>query len=358
MHSLSSFVKPGLIAVILVFAGTSAVRGQVPRNPHGTLPQGLDCANCHRTGGWTDLKEPLDFDHRRATGFELEHGHAGVRCVSCHAEARFDDPGTGACAACHVDVHQGQLGDACTRCHTTRGFDDVDGIAVHLTTTFPLTGAHLQVACSACHADDRGGAFSPLETACVHCHRSDYEAAASIDHREAGFSEQCDDCHGTTGWAGSGQFDHAIASGGFELVGVHAVLRCSTCHIVPGFTTVFEPAGPSDCLGCHQADYDRAHAASGFDTACATCHDQDRWSNARFSDHDSVFPIYSGTHRGEWDSCTTCHSTPGVYTQFTCFNCHEHEQSRTDRHHREVRSYVYESSQCYRCHPRGRGEDD
>lgn len=358
MRSLPPFVNPAPLAVVLAFACIGAASGQVPAGPHGPLPRGIDCADCHLTGGWTRLKEPPDFDHRRSTGFPLENRHADVRCVACHPEARFNDPGTDACGSCHVDVHQGQLGDACAGCHSTRGFDEVDGVAVHLRTTFPLTGAHLQIACSACHADDAGGAFRPLEPACVHCHRADYETASSIDHREAGFSEQCDECHGTTAWAGSGQFDHALASGGFDLVGVHGVLRCSSCHIVPGFVTRFEPAGPSDCIACHQADYDRAHAASGLDTACGMCHDQDRWTGARFADHDARFPIYSGTHRGEWDACATCHATPGSYALFTCFACHEHEQSRTDRHHEEVPSYVYESTQCYHCHPRGREEDE
>jgi hypothetical protein len=40
---------------------------------------------------------------------------------------------------------------------------------------------------------------------------------------------------------------------------------------------------------------------------------------------------------------------------FSCIDCHQHVQSRVDPEHRGVRNYVYGSTQCYTCHPRGNG---
>ena len=68
------------------------------------------------------------------------------------------------------------------------------------------------------------------------------------------------------------------------------------------------------------------------------------------------FPIFSGRHAGEWDTCQTCHTQPASFEVFTCLTCHEHRRSEMDDEHDEVRGYVYESTACYSCHPDG--EDD
>ena len=305
------------------------------------------------------------------------------------------------------------------------------GLALHARTSFPLTGSHIQVTCESCHIDDRGGAYSPLDSDCYSCHQSDYNAAASVDHVSFGFSTACRNCHNTLGWGGSGgAFDHPVVSGGFDLVGAHARIRCESCHIVPGlapiyaatsqddciachqddyqrqhggvfptdciachdneswdaeevehtalsngfdlvgahsriaceschvvpgFASIYSPANESDCIACHQDEYQREHAGSGFPNDCLACHNVDNWSS-EFRDHDQqFFPIYSGRHANRWNGCETCHTAGGDFSAFTCLNgCHG--RNETDRKHSEERGYVYDSVQCYSCHPRGEGE--
>jgi hypothetical protein len=83
----------------------------------------------------------------------------------------------------------------------------------------------------------------------------------------------------------------------------------------------------------------------------------DTWGDATFEQHDQVFPINSGAHAGRWTSCADCHTVPDDFSSFSCLTCHEHSQARMDdKHLGEVSGYVYESSACLSCHPRGRGE--
>jgi hypothetical protein len=127
---------------------------------------------------------------------------------------------------------------------------------------------------------------------------------------------------------------------------------------MPGNTLRFtpHPSGNTDCVACHQPDYQREHGTgSGFPTTCLDCHNQDSWGGASFNHDSNFFPINSGAHRGRWATCATCHTVPGNSKAFTCFSCHEHDQSPTDSRHREVRNYVYDSAACYQCHRNGRG---
>ncbi|MBK7174906.1 MAG: hypothetical protein IPH84_17145 [Bacteroidales bacterium] len=95
-----------------------------------------------------------------------------------------------------------------------------------------------------------------------------------------------------------------------------------------------------------------------FSTDCKQCHNlSPGWSPAEYKDHDSQsFPIYSGTHKGEWDNCSDCHTNPSNYAQFTCTNCHEHNQGDTDDEHEGVSGYTYNSIACFGCHPNGSGD--
>jgi hypothetical protein len=112
------------------------------------------------------------------------------------------------------------------------------------------------------------------------------------------------------------------------------------------------PTGPSDCIACHQDEYDRQHAASGYPTSCVDCHDNTTWFGATFQH--AAFPIYSGRHGSQWGSCETCHTDRSNFSVFTCFNCHQHSQTRMDQRHSGRNGYIYESNACYSCHPDGR----
>jgi hypothetical protein len=252
-------------------------------------------------------------------------------------------------------VHQGTMQSSCSTCHNSTSFRDVDGLFVHALTSFPLTGAHEQTVCESCHVDDAGGAFSALDPACETCHANEYLAATTLDHNSLGFATACENCHSTVTWSSGVFASHGDVSRGFDLVGAHEVARCESCHVVPGFASLFTATDEEDCYACHAADYDREHQGSGFPTTCSTCHGSDSWENGDFRDHDrELFPIYSGAHRGEWQSCQTCHITPTDFQVFTCLSCHEHSQSRMDDKHSGRSGYVYESVACLNCHPRGR----
>jgi hypothetical protein len=145
---------------------------------------------------------------------------------------------------------------------------------------------------------------------------------------------------------------------GYPLVEVHETLDCSLCH-TPAGDPIYRPSGPDDCVTCHADDYQREHGGSGFPMTCLTCHNQRRWDDATFENHDQqFFPVYSGAHRDQWPDCQTCHTSPGDFKTFTCLVCHDHNKTEMDAKHREENGYVYDSAQCYSCHPDGRADDD
>ena len=120
--------------------------------------------------------------------------------------------------------------------------------------------------------------------------------------------------------------------------------RCGACH------------GQDECIACHEWEYDAQHGDSGYPTTCLSCHDRDAWAGAVF-DHDAdYFPITSGRHQGGWTGCPICHVNSTDFTEFSCFGCHAHDQSRMDPRHAEVPGYAYDSALCYACHPRGEAD--
>jgi hypothetical protein len=187
-------------------------------------------------------------------------------------------------------------------------------------------------------------------TACIYCHQGDYDGTTDPNHRDAGFPTTCLTCHTTTRWEGA-TFDHNQTD--FPLTGAHVGAPCSSCHSNGQYGGT-----PTECVACHQGDYDGTtdpnHRAAGFPTTCAACHNTTRWEGATF-DHDArYFPIYSGNHQGEWDSCADCHYNPNSYANFSCILCHEHsnQQDVTDDH-QGVNGFHYDGQSCYGCHPRG-----
>ena len=161
------------------------------------------------------------------------------------------------CVGCHKadDVHRGQFTQSCGECHGSRSWSG--GKFDHDKTDFKLTGAHLTVACNACHI---GGHYKPTPKSCVGCHATDDE------HRGSRGSD-CAKCHVTKEWK-TAKFDH-LKETGYALLGVHARIDCLACHRSGNYKDKI----PKDCNGCHQAD--DAHAAR-FGDKCDDCHDNDR----------------------------------------------------------------------------------
>jgi hypothetical protein len=313
------------LLLLAALATPAAVTAQETASPHGALPEGLSCSSCHSTEGWSPLRADLEFEHGRDADDVLDGRHAAASCTGCHESLVFSVAPASAdgCAGCHVDVHVGTASRPCAACHTTTSFTDMPPGVVH-PADFPLVGAHLQTTCEGCHVDDLGGAFSPLDTECASCHMGEYLAAPLIDHQALGFSTDCTECHSFLDFRDV-PFDHLELSGGFELVGAHAGVECTSCHSLPGGGVPTAPAGPGDCIACHLDDYQHEHGGSGFPTDCLQCHSVFDWEAAEF-DHAATtgFELIPGHDL----LCIECHVGSTAQTIHApqgpedCYACH------------------------------------
>lgn len=307
---------------------------------HVALGFPLSCENCHGTTTWEGATQ-VDHD----SFFPLNGVHAVLDCQECHADG-FEGTPTD-CYSCHAadyeetddpdHVAQG-FSTMCEDCHNETDWNSVDDI--DHAAFFPLRGAHAPLDCEACHA----GGFAGTPTDCVGCHQEDYDGTTDPDHAAEGFPLDCEACHSESSWEDA-TVDHSF----FPLTGQHASLDCESCH-ADGFEGT-----PTDCAACHIDDYNQTddpdHQAAGFPTTCEDCHNTSDWEDADFNHDQMYFPIYSGSHAGEWGSCTDCHLDPGDFGSFSCLVCHE--QDEMDDEHDDVGGYVYESMACLNCHPDG-----
>ncbi|MBW2243682.1 MAG: cytochrome C [Deltaproteobacteria bacterium] len=270
---------------------------------------GEDCSACHEDSSW----KKATFDHD-TTKFRLEGAHEDVACRLCHADERFEKTPSD-CATCHVsaDVHKGSFGPQCGDCHDANQwksqlFDhDRD-------TKFPLDGKHVGADCGACH---KGQLYDdPAPTDCNACHQAD-------DVHGERNGDQCQDCHATRSWVKIA-FDHDEDTK-WPLRGGHAQVLCESCH--PG--NLDDPV-EKECLGCHQAD-DVHRGQQGEE--CASCHDENSWTETVGFDHDLThFPLL-GLHATV--ACEECHTTHAYADAETdCVACHrpddKHEQRLTE----------------------------
>jgi hypothetical protein len=233
----------------------------------------------------------------------------------------------------------------CAECH-----GDTNWINIHFNhdlTRFRLEGKHLLVACSSCHQIAN---FRLANGECEACH---------LDIHQGKLAKDCQTCHTPQGWSViNATTAHANTS--FPLLGAHARLDCKACHTgeIQGEFSILK----SDCFDCHQNDpgFRNAtiHGQIGASIRCEECHNLLSWMPANFAVHDQkYFPIYSGAHTGNWNSCTDCHREPGNFRSFECIFCHAHTQSRMDQGHGDVSGYQWVSARCYACHPRGQRGD-
>ncbi len=345
MRKLSLILLPVLVLSLVSLRFTSP-------SPHGKDFR-YSCELCHNPNGWEVDTRDIRFDHA-VTGFALDGVHRETDCRMCHSSLVFGDAGT-ECADCHTDVHENTLGASCERCHTPRSWIVSDITLMHQQGRLPLVGPHSTADCYDCHKSASLLRFEPIGVTCYECHVNDYLSASEPNHVQGNFSTDCEECHLTNAfsWSGAG-FNHTF----FPLTKGHAVSDCFACHTQGSPYSSISP----DCWSCHAGDYNAAtnpnHATSGFPVQCNDCHTTDPgWKPASFALHDNLFfPIYSGEHEGEWESCGDCHENPSDYSSFTCISCHEHNKQDMDDEHDDVGGYIYESRACLECHPTGSGE--
>ena len=173
--------------------------GLGPVVPHAQFP--TDCKLCHVGANWNTLTSEFRFDHHKETGVPLRGAHAEARCLRCHNDRGpvrvFQARG---CGGCHEDLHQGKLGVQCQECHDEATWQPRGQIERHDRTRFPLTGAHVAVACLRCHPGIDQGNLVPTDPECVTCHRADLAGTNNPPHTPLGWTARCDRCHQPTDW--------------------------------------------------------------------------------------------------------------------------------------------------------------
>ncbi|GAB4331384.1 MAG: hypothetical protein Kow0037_07940 [Calditrichia bacterium] len=309
-------IKYLAIFFILIIQGLLGLLVAGTQNPHGTGLK-IACEKCHVPDSWKVNLNKISFDHRQ-TGFPLIGAHQQSACTGCHKDLKFSYVGT-QCADCHTDIHRGQLGIQCENCHSPFTWENrEESRQAHQKTAFPLLGVHARLDCQACHLNQQRNEFANTPTDCFACHSPDYLNAAGLDHRRAGFGQECQSCHlpYSDNWK-QVIYQHTSA---FPLTGAHQRTDCNDCH-QEQFIGI-----SGECYACHQQDYNATsnpdHQAFGFLTTCQQCHSTDTWRRADF-DHLAVSGFaLEGAHLQT--ECVQCH----VNNQVTglpqdCFGCHQ-----------------------------------
>ncbi len=204
---------------------------------------GLDCGRCHNPSNWADAT----FDHSQ-TGFPLRGQHANVTCSACHSGGFAGTPQN--CVACHQgdDAHNGSFGSDCGTCHNPSSWGDAT--FDHARSGFPLTGAHANASCQACHSSGYAGTPS----ACAACHSEPAFHAGMFG------GQACSACHGTSAWRPADyNGPHSFPMGHGD------ANSCNDCHR-PNLTSW-------SCYNCHeQAKMADKHKEIGDYSNCLRCH--------------------------------------------------------------------------------------
>ncbi len=321
-------------------------------NHRGEL--GANCARCHTSRSFVD--RDLMVRAHRLTRFPLSGGHLAVECTMCHqpsAQGQMQFVGTPTtCLSCHQAQYAvapnhvaSGFPTTCEQCHTPVTWTAA-GTGAHPTSPIALTGVHSGnlITCAQCHTTQP---YATVKQTCDGCHHNEYVAAKSPDHVGAGFSTTCTDCHGlVAGWQGA-RFDHPTSP--IALSGAHSpnLVECAQCHASMPYSSVKQT-----CDGCHHAEYaattDPPHAAAGYSTDCASCHQVvANWAGA-VANHPTTPIALTGVHSENLLQCTQCHTTsPYSTVPQTCDGCHHSEYVSAKDPDHVAASF---STTCTTCH--------
>jgi hypothetical protein len=224
---------------------------------------------------------------------------------------------------------------------------------MRLLTIGALIAVLLSVACTGGRQDHARVEVRSAD--CVVCHVDDVQHALNPLHE--GFPDTCGTCHSNDAWIPAA-FMHI-----WPLNGAHAMADCASCHL--GDPPVYQGT-PTQCVGCHQADYDNSPfpGHDAFPTTCQDCHTTNGWTPAVGGTHpENAFPIQDGPHSKYRTDCVSCHdpelgsSVGGENAD--CVGCHdgEHTRAEMDPKHDEEPDYPLGAAPpnfCVDCHPDGR----
>lgn len=221
-------------------------------------------------------------------------------------------------------------------------------------TDFPLLGTHADLQCRQCHPGDSTEDFHRFigkGIECVSCHQ---------DIHQNYWGDLCEDCHSPMNWQPAQAFERHNQTL-FPLAAAHHIIECYLCHT----SNISIPS--IDCQDCHQSDFLpelASHTNVGEMSDCSTCHAPTRWNQILAINHGVFFPIRSGNHRGEWNSCSDCHFDSNSFQSFSCLGSGCHSLSKMNSEHCEgggcqrCDGLTYErnsanSDDCLFCHPQG-----
>ena len=324
-------------------------------------PNGKDCVRCHREHNGESFPlihwEPSakQFDHR-LTGYPLEGKHSGVACEKCHTPARMVPDVKSLikrkdlsksffglsrdCVPCHTDPHKGQLGKDCQNCHNVNDWKAAKFFD-HSKTRYPLTGMHIQVACEKCHKPDHPGGparFRDMQFGtCTACH---------VDPHHGAFKKTCEECHTTAGWKKvlpGFAFDHSKTK--FPLLGLHAKVNCSACHIGGDFKRQLAFAV---CTDCHKDVHSGQFQDRPKKGECSEYHTVDGWKPSLFGVKEHATSRYALEGKHIRVECAKCHIPAGKNTVYkmkfgACSDCHK------DAHDGQFAGAPYKN-RCEGCH--------
>ena len=231
-----------------------------------------------------------------------QHLSTGFPLVGAHEVAR--------CESCHVrGVFKGTPKD-CATCHGP-------GARISSVT---MTVGHPQVIqpCSVCHNQISFTAVkfnhtNAMPGSCASCHNGLQASGKPTGHVVT--TQSCDACHKTTLWSGA-TFDHrsvragtcATCHNGTSATGKPAnhivtLASCDSCHLVTGWVTAtFNHAGVATgtCATCHNGTSARGLATNHLPTSasCDSCHSTKSFAGTAMN-HAPVAAT----------SCATCHET-------------------------------------------------
>ncbi|HXC32449.1 MAG TPA: hypothetical protein VNZ56_08260 [Verrucomicrobiae bacterium] len=260
---------------------TTTLGGSVPNHIAASFP--TDCSICHSTTNWATST----FNHS-TTSFPLTGAHTAVACALCHVNGNYSGTLPTDCYSCHTTDWQSTttLGGSvpnhitsgypttCASCHTTTSW--AGATFNHNSTGFPLTGAHVTVACNLCHTTT-----NPPPTDCYSCHTADWNSTATLggsvpNHVAASqvagtpfVTSGCSTCHTTTNWLGA-TFTHSWWPTNHGNAGG----ICGTCHTNSSDYSAFVCSNGT----CHpQAQINQTHkGVSSYvystGATCYSCH--------------------------------------------------------------------------------------
>lgn len=238
------------------------------------------------------------------------------------------------CLSCH-SLGSGAVTEKCLACHKLGeiGLIKVDGTNRNYQNekSSLLHQAIINIKCFDCHTEHNGLSREnatinfkhsvlndTLRSKCINCHLTQKPA----DDLHKNFDLNCSVCHNTDGWKPV-NFEHLLL-GDFKN-------NCGSCH---------GSKKPDDIL----------HNSIGSGVECSQCHTTERWNPSTFN-HTKFFR-FDENHPS---NCGDCHSTEKGFTDYSCYNCHEHRPSRIAKKHRKKGIINFEN--CSECHRTG-DEDD